>query len=387
MSRRSPGGLLTPILILMASAWPSPVLTAQERPVERRQPANPGDKGPFDVPDGSIEELQKYIEDLSKLQPSSGLKQAAVELHKNRAAAQLKACGKILAAKPAPEQLQFAVRSKIAALKVLGRLGDETAQSQLEATVAEVEKLELKDLAREVQLAALQNKAEHAGAMPDKEFEAFVESLKTFLAAGPVDAAAAELAVNVGVAAEQSRPVALASAAYSDLGKALAASTDGKFAGTAAALLGAVRRLELAGKPLILEGATVAGKPLDWRKYRGKVVLVEFFSALSGVCQEEKPIVLNGYKTYHKRGFEVIAVSIDRDRKAAEDYVDKEKLPWTVLLDRNEDRGTDKSLATRYGILAIPQMILVGRDGNVIAVNVRGKQLAARLERLFGPGG
>jgi peroxiredoxin len=95
------------------------------------------------------------------------------------------------------------------------------------------------------------------------------------------------------------------------------------------------------------------------------------------------PHILDCYKANRKRGFEVIAISIDRDRKPIEDYVEKEKLPWTILLDRNEARGTDKSLVTYYGIFAIPQMILVGKDGKVAALNVRGEQLKKKVDELL----
>ena len=46
-----------------------------------------------------------------------------------------------------------------------------------------------------------------------------------------------------------------------------------------------------------------------------------------------------------------------------------------MLLDRYEARGTDKSMATYYGIFTIPQMVLVGKDGRVLSVDVRGQRL------------
>ena len=149
--------------------------------------------------------------------------------------------------------------------------------------------------------------------------------------------------------------------------------------------MGAARRLDLAGKPFVWRGATLAGRSVDPKKLKGKVVLIDFFATRCGPCRDEIPNIIKCYRAYHKRGFEVVGVSVDRDREALADFLDKEKYPWTVLLDRYEVRGTDKSLATYYGIFTIPQMILVGTDGRVLAVDVRGERLNKALAEQFGP--
>ena len=250
----------------------------------------------------------------------------------------------------------------------------------------QVEKLGLKDMVRDVQFAALANLGERAHAMNDEELGKLVERLKGFLHDGPIDGASARLAANVALAAEQSHRPALAVNSYRELAQILATSDNERAVGTAATMRGGARRLELAGKPLLLEGSTVDGKPLDWRQYRGKVVLVELFASWCGPHRDEATNLIKCYEVYRKRGFEVVSISIDRDRKAIEDFVEKEKYPWMVLLDRNEARGTDQSMATYYGIFTVPQMILVGKDGRVLALDVRGGQLGKKLEELLGPG-
>ena len=81
----------------------------------------------------------------------------------------------------------------------------------------------------------------------------------------------------------------------------------------------------------------------------------------------------------------MLGVSLDRDRQTIADFLDKEKYPWPVLLDSYESRGTDKSMATYYGIFTIPQMVLIGKDGRVLALDVRGKRLNKALAEQLGP--
>jgi peroxiredoxin len=377
MSRRCSGRVPAAVIIALVLAWPSFSLAADAA-------SKAAAKDPFQVPDGTIEELQKYIDGLNKIQPSSSLRPRIADLYRQRATAQGNACEKILAAKPTPEQAQAAVRAKMAALALLGKLGDATAQDRLEATLAQVEKLGLKEMVREVQWAALANLGERAAAMNDTEYGRLVERLKGFLNDGPIDSGSARFAAHVALAAEESDRPALAMKTYRELGKIVAGSDNERVAATAATMLGAARRLDLAGKPLVLEGSTVDGRPLDWKQYRGKVVLIDFFATWCGPHRDEAPNLMKCYAAYRRRGFDVVSISIDRDRKALEDFVEQEEFPWAVLLDRNEARGTDQSLATYYGIFTIPQTILVGKDGRVLALNVRGGQLGKKLEELLG---
>ena len=78
---------------------------------------------------------------------------------------------------------------------------------------------------------------------------------------------------------------------------------------------GVQRRLALPGKPLQVEGTLLGGTKINWESYRGKVVLVDFFASFCDPCRAEVPNVLDNYRAYHDKGFEVIGVNLDTHPK------------------------------------------------------------------------
>ncbi|MBM4021981.1 MAG: TlpA family protein disulfide reductase [Planctomycetes bacterium] len=143
-----------------------------------------------------------------------------------------------------------------------------------------------------------------------------------------------------------------------------------------------LRLLSLVGSPLPVTGEPIDGTPFDLKSRAGKVVLIDFWATWCGPCIAEIPHVIEQYEKYHDKGFEVIGISLDRDRgdKTAKDQVveavTRHKIPWPILVD-------GVRLAKEYGITGIPQMILIGRDGNVMTLDARGDKLVEQLADLF----
>lgn len=154
-------------------------------------------------------------------------------------------------------------------------------------------------------------------------------------------------------------------------------------------LEGVVRRLDLPGNPLEVEGTLLDGEQVDWQSYRGKVVLVDFWATQCPPCIKELPNVKEAYRTYHDKGFEVLGICLDSDKEAVERFLKTHKVPWQTLFHHElgeEATWWEHPMANKYAINAIPRAFLVDREGNVVHMNALGAELDKALDALLGPG-
>jgi len=142
---------------------------------------------------------------------------------------------------------------------------------------------------------------------------------------------------------------------------------------------GTIRFADLVGKPLRLGGTTIEGQDFALEELRGQVVLVDFWATWCTPCLAEHPQLLAMHRRYAEEGFEIVAVSLDRDRDALENYLEDRELPWINL----HDAEGDSEAVTYYGIRSIPTMILLDRQGRVLSTNARGAELERLLAEQF----
>ena len=138
------------------------------------------------------------------------------------------------------------------------------------------------------------------------------------------------------------------------------------------------RALVVSAKFPDFEEKDIAGKPLSIAKYKGKVVLIDFWATWCGPCIGELPNVLKTYKKYHAKGFEIIGISLDKEEQTLTSFIKKRDMPWQQFFD---GKGWGNKLAVKYGVNSIPMTYLLDGEGKIVATNLRGEELDAMVAK------
>ena len=151
----------------------------------------------------------------------------------------------------------------------------------------------------------------------------------------------------------------------------------------AAKAAGIVKRLDCEGKPLEIAGTNMAtGQPFNAQQFAGKPVIVFYWASWSQTLAEDAKKLKELAATYGPKGLEIISIALDDEAKAAGDSIQRLGLPGTHL----HAGGLDKSpLATSYGILVVPHLFVVGKDGKIIKRNGEVTTLEDDVKKLTMP--
>ena len=104
---------------------------------------------------------------------------------------------------------------------------------------------------------------------------------------------------------------------------------------------------------------TLDNEEIILSKLRGKVVLLDFWATWCGPCKESIPYLVQIFKTYQQKEFEIIGMNVDRgDVSGVHRFVKSMDIPYPVII-------TPDEVGRSYGVAGIPTTILIDKQGKI----------------------
>ena len=137
-----------------------------------------------------------------------------------------------------------------------------------------------------------------------------------------------------------------------------------------------------AGKPFVdFEGITTEGERVKFSDYvgQGQYALVDFWASWCGPCRREIPTLIQMHKKYKDKGLLVLGIGVWEENQEVHLQAVKElQIPYPQIYDDQNNHAT-----SLYGIMGIPQIMLIGPDGVIMQRDLRGEQIDELLSQIY----
>ncbi len=123
-----------------------------------------------------------------------------------------------------------------------------------------------------------------------------------------------------------------------------------------------------------------AGNNVSLSQFKGKYVLLDFWASWCRPCRMENPNVVAAYHAFKDKNFTILSVSLDEKKESWLNAIKVDRLNWTHVSDL---KYWSNDAARQYMVQSIPQNFLIDPNGIIIAKNLRGEELLAKLKAVL----
>lgn len=167
---------------------------------------------------------------------------------------------------------------------------------------------------------------------------------------------------------------------YNNLDKSVKETKPGK---SIAEMIGNSSAAEVGKQAPEFSAPNPEGKIVSLKESLGKVTIIDFWASWCGPCRKENPNVVALYNEFHDKGLNIIGVSLDKegDETKWKDAITADKLTWAQV---SNLQYWNEPIAKKYNVKSIPAVFILDASGKIVAKDLRGEELKAKVIELLG---
>lgn len=145
----------------------------------------------------------------------------------------------------------------------------------------------------------------------------------------------------------------------------------------------AKKNTEVGNKAPDFKSKDVNGKEISLYSSLGKVTIIDFWASWCPPCRKEAPEMVALYNEFHASGLNIVGVSLDGDKAAWIKAIGEDKRTWTDL---SNLKSWEDPVARMFALNSIPAIFVLDAKGTIVAKDLHGAALRAKVAELIGAG-
>lgn len=127
------------------------------------------------------------------------------------------------------------------------------------------------------------------------------------------------------------------------------------------------------------QAKTIQGESISLPQ-KNKITLLEFWATWCGPCKPEIPHLKSIQEKYPSNNLQIIGVSLDKDPQKLKRFIEEKEMTWPQIIQSKE---WDDKIVKLYNVSGIPRSYIIGKDGKIIAKDLRGEELETKVDELM----